>query len=223
MNEAREETTKEAIEESEDTEKASLLAWASKFPTATLHEAGGRIGALPSAIKPLSPAFKVCGWALPVQSPPLDNLWLHRAIYEATPGAVLVVHTSNYYEAGYWGEIMTQAAQTRHLGGLVIDGGVRDSARLIELGFPIFSRGVCIRGTSKNPQGEGWLNQPIQFNDVQVTPGDLVVGDADGVVVIPMGAVADVLAKAQTREEAEAKIIAQLLKGGSTLDIYQLP
>lgn len=206
----------------ENKPEAELLACASKFPTATLHEAGGQIGALPSTIKPLSPTFKICGWAFPVQSPPLDNLWLHRAIYEAAPGAILVVHTPDYYEAGYWGEIMTQAAKARQLGGLVIDAGVRDSARLIELGFPVFSRGVCIRGTGKNPQGEGWLNKPVQFNDVLVNPGDLVVGDVDGVVVIPQAEVEAVLAKSQAREEAEARIIEELLKGASTLEIYKL-
>ena len=191
--------------------------------TASLHEAAGRIGALPSAIKPLTSSFRICGPAFPVQSPPADNLWIHRAIYQAKPGDILVVHTGNHYEAGYWGEIMTQAAMARKLGGLVIDGGVRDSQRLIELGLPIFSRTVCIRGTGKDPDGAGSLGAPLTFGDVQVEHGDLVAGDADGVVIIPRARIEEVVAKARSRDEAEAGIIQRLIQGESTLGIYKLP
>ncbi len=106
---------------------------------------------MPSSIKPLTPSFRLFGPAFPVQSPPADNLWLHRAIYEAEPGEILIVQVGDHYKAGYWGEVMTTAALSRKLGGLVIDGGIRDSQRLVEVGFPVFSRTICIRGTAKDP------------------------------------------------------------------------
>lgn len=195
---------------------------ARQFSTVTLHESAGKIGALPSAIRPLSPSLRLYGWAFPVQSPSGDNLWLHRAISAAQPDDVLIVSTGGANEFGYWGEIMTHAARTRLLAGLVIDGGVRDSQRLVSLAFPIFSRGICMRGTSKNPSGEGSLCEPIHFGEVMVHYGDLVVGDADGVVVIPLEQVAEVLDKAQQREDAEAMVLERIAQGETTMDINYL-
>ena len=125
-------------------------AAARTLPAATLHEAGGKIGAMPSAIKPVAPAFRCCGPAVTVHSPGGDNLWLHRALYIAQPGDVLVVHVSGAYDHGYWGEIMTTMAKARGLAGLVIDGCVRDGVLLEQIGFPVFARGLCIRGTGKD-------------------------------------------------------------------------
>jgi 4-hydroxy-4-methyl-2-oxoglutarate aldolase len=119
---------------------AALVATAQALPTATLHEAGGKIGALPSAIKPVAASFRCCGSALTVHSPGGDNLWLHRALDIAQPGDVLVVHTSGVHEHGYWGEIMTTMAQVKKLAGLVIDGCVRDGVLLEQIGFPVFAR-----------------------------------------------------------------------------------
>jgi 4-hydroxy-4-methyl-2-oxoglutarate aldolase len=201
----------------------TLVEQVQNLSAASLHEASGRQGALPAAIKPLGPAYRLCGWAFPVMSPPGDNLWLHRAIYEAAAGDVLVVHTGGFTEAGYWGEIMTHAALERKLAGLVIDGGVRDSRRLIELAFPVFSRGTCIQGTSKDPLGKGSLRTPVQFGNVMVRHGDLVVGDADGVVVIPREIVLAVVEKAHARDAAEAVILERLSRGETTLAIYNLP
>lgn len=198
------------------------LAEEGEIGVASLYEAAGKIGALPSAIKPLTPGFRLFGPAFPVQSPPADNLWLHRAIYEAEPDEILIVHVGNHYEAGYWGEVMTTAALTRKLGGLVIDGGVRDSQRLIELGFPVFSRTICIRGTAKDPEGEGSLGEPVRFGDVVVHRGDLVLGDADGVVVIPAGLAQEAVKKARDRETLEAAMMERLRNGETTLDILKL-
>lgn len=101
---------------------AELAASARQFGTASLHEAAGKIGALPRAIKPMAPGFRVCGPAFTVHGPGNDNLWLHRAIVAAHPGDVLVAFVSGAYDAGYWGEIMSTAATAVDLGGLVIDG-----------------------------------------------------------------------------------------------------
>lgn len=200
-----------------------FVADAARFGTATLHEASGQRGALPSPIKPVAPAFRVCGPAVTVLSPPADNLWLHRAIYVAGPGDVVIADLAGHYEAGYWGEIMSQAAIVRGLGGVVLDGCARDGELLNQLGFPVFARGLCIRGTAKDLNAVGAINTPVRVGQVVVFPGDLVVGDSDGVVVIPRDEVADVLAKAAARETKEESIIAALQAGERTLDLYGWP
>jgi 4-hydroxy-4-methyl-2-oxoglutarate aldolase len=199
---------------------SDVIAAARTLPAATLHEAGGRIGALPSAIRPMAPAFSVCGPALTVQSAPGDNLWLHRALDIARPGDVLVVHTSGAHEHGYWGEIMTTMARARRLGGLVIDGCVRDGALLERIGFPVFARGLCIRGTGKDYGAVGWIGAPVLIGDVAVQAGDLVVGDGDGVVAVPRARAAEVVDKARRREADEAAILERLAAGESTMAVY---
>lgn len=193
---------------------------ASTVPSATLHEAGGRIGVMPREIRPLSTAFRVCGPAVTVHSPGGDNLWLHRALYVARPGDVLVVHCSGVHDFGYWGEIMSAAAKARRLAGLVIDACVRDGAMLEAAGFPVFARGLCIRGTGKDFGATGWINHPLLFGDLCVDAGDLVVGDGDGVVVLPRARAATIVAAAQAREAKEAEIVRRIEAGDRTLEIY---
>lgn len=197
-----------------------VAAAARELPTATLHEAGGKIGALPSAIKPVGRAMRACGPALTVHSPPGDNLWLHRALAVARPGDVLVVHASGAFEHGYWGEIMSTMAQARGLAGLVIDGCVRDGALLEQIGFPVFSRGLCIRGTGKDYGAIGWIGAPLLIGDVAVHAGDLVAADGDGVCVLPRGRAAEVVERSRRREAEEAAILQRLRAGESTLQVY---
>ncbi len=199
---------------------AALVEQARTLPAATLHEAGGRIGVMPSAIKPVAPSFRICGPAVTVHSPPGDNLWIHRALYVAQPGDVLVVHVSGGHDYGYWGEIMSTAARVRGLGGLVIDGCVRDGAVLESFGFPVFARGLCIRGTGKDFGARGWVNAPTLFDDLIVHPGDLIVGDTDGVVAIPREKAAGVVAAAVEREAKEASVLERLQAGERTLEVY---
>lgn len=199
---------------------AELISQARSLDTATLHEAGGRIGVMPSAIKPVGAGMRVCGPAVTVHSPGGDNLWLHRAIYVARPGDVLVVHVSDAHDFGYWGEIMSCAARVRGLAGLVIDGCVRDGAVLPEFGLPVFARGLCIRGTGKDYGARGWINHPTLFGDLVVRPGDLIVGDTDGVVAIPLARAAEVVAAAQQRQAKEAAILERLRQGERTLEVY---
>jgi 4-hydroxy-4-methyl-2-oxoglutarate aldolase len=200
-----------------------LVAAARGLSTATIHEAAGRTGALPSAIKPLSPAMTLFGRAFPIRSPAGDNLFLHHGIYAAKPGDVLVVDCSAAAEYGYWGEGMARAAQHAGIAGLVMSGGVRDSRQLVEMGFPTFAANICIVGTGKDPAGDGAFGQPISFGDVPVRQGDLVVGDADGVVVIEASRAAGVIAESRRRDEAELVYFNRLAAGATTLEIYQLP
>jgi 4-hydroxy-4-methyl-2-oxoglutarate aldolase len=191
--------------------------------TATAHEAAGKIGALPSAIKPIHPSMRLCGRAFPVKVPPGDNLFLHHAIYQAQPGEVLVVDTGGTPEFGYWGEVMALAAQIRDIAGLVISGGVRDSSRMIDMGFPVFAMTTCIRGTGKDPFGAGALMQPIRIGGTEVRHGDIVLGDNDGVMIMPLERAANIIAEARRRDAAEEQIFQRLHAGETTLQIYGLP
>lgn len=200
--------------------ETSVVEAARRLPAATLHEAGGKIGALPWAIKPVAPRFRICGTAVTVHSPGADNLWLHRALVLAQPGDVLVVYTNGVYEHGYWGEVMTTAAKVRGLAGLVIDGGVRDADLLEEIGFPVFARGLSIRGTGKDYGAIGWINEPVMIGNVTISAGDLIVGDRDGVVAIPRSRAADVVEKAARREADESAICKRIEAGETTMQIY---
>ncbi|RQH06405.1 4-carboxy-4-hydroxy-2-oxoadipate aldolase/oxaloacetate decarboxylase [Paraburkholderia dinghuensis] len=199
---------------------ARVIEAARRLPAASLHEAGGKIGALPMALKPVAQNFRICGSAFTVHSPGGDNLWLHRAIDLAQPGDVLVVYASGVYEHGYWGEIMTTAAKVKGLNGLVIDGCVRDADLLEQIGFPVFSRGLSIRGTGKDYGAIGWLNAPVMIGNVVVSPGDLIVGDRDGIVAVPRARAADVVEKAAKRETDEAAICKRIEAGETTMQIY---
>lgn len=188
------------------------------FSAATLHEALGKIGNLPSAIKPIAPGMKVCGPAYTVQTMPRDNKIIHRAYASAYPGDVLVVHCSDYYEAGYWGDLMSLGAKTQGIGGLVIDACVRDADDIEAMGFPVFSRGLCIRGTSSIEGGT--LNEPISIGGILIYPGDIIVGDRDGVVVVPKDRIAEAIEKATAREAREAAVREQLRQGKTSIQIY---
>jgi len=124
---------------------------------------------------------------------------------------------------GYWGEIMSEAARAQHLGGLVLEGGSRDTELLAVIGFPVFSLGRCIRGTVKDKASPvGALGVSVTIGDVVVSPGDLVVGDRDGVVVIPAADAATAIDAGGARVAKEADIVARLRTGERTLDLYDL-
>lgn len=185
---------------------------------ATVYEAQGATGALASLIKPVSPDMKICGTAYTVQMRPGDNLWAHKAIYEAEPGDVLVISTDGYTEAGFWGEVMSKAAMARGIAGMITDGSVRDGRDIVGMGFPVFSAGLCMKGTAKcNP---GTLDIPLNFEGVIIQPGDIILGDMDGVVVIPADKAEDSLQKALARKEKEEDFIKRLEQGESTWDLY---
>ena len=187
---------------------------------ATVYEAAGRIGSVDPAIKPLGSGVRILGPALTVQCFPQDNLMLHKALQLAQPGDILVATTDGYPHAGYFGDLMATSAMARQVGGLAIDGCVRDSAEILEMGFPIFSRGTCIRGTvKKNP---GTINHPVLFGEVIVHPGDLVLGDDDGMVIIPQAKIEEVLEASQRRVEKEIEKAAALRTGKTSMELNKL-
>ena len=197
------------------------LERARRLGAATLHEAFDRRGDLPAAIRPLFRA-RVAGPALTVSTQPGNNLLIHRALAAARPGDVLVVALTEADEAGhdfgYWGDILTTAAIERGVAGLVIDGCLRDVEAIEALGFPVFGRGTAIRGTAKAAVGA--VGMPVRIGHVEIAAGDLVVGDADGVVAIPVAFARGVLVQAEAREAKERGIVEQLKAGRSTMDIY---
>ena len=188
--------------------------------TATVHEASGRKGAVDCAIKPIARGVRLCGPAFTVQCHPGDNLMLHKAIERAQPGDILVASVGGYYEAGYWGGLMATSGMAKQLGGLAIDGCIRDSAEIIKVGFPIFCRGFCIRGTTKTVLG--LINHTILFGDILVYPGDLILGDDDGIVVVDRAECESVLEKSIKRIEAEKMKAAKLKAGISSVELNQL-
>jgi 4-hydroxy-4-methyl-2-oxoglutarate aldolase len=189
-----------------------------ELSSATVHEASGGKGALSSRIKPISPEMKLCGPAVTVKLRPGDNLMLHKAIYVAQKGDVIVADADGYSEGGAWGEIMAVAAHQRGLGGFVFNGGVRDAQAMTDLGFPVFSVALCIKGTGKVCLGS--INHPLNLDNVRIEPGDLILGDRDGLVVVRREEAEAVLQKSLAREEKEKGIKERLRRGESTLDIY---
>ncbi len=189
-----------------------------RLSSATVNEASGGKGALSHRIKPISPWMKVCGPAITVKVRPCDNLILHKAIYVAQKGDVIIADADGYLEAGAWGEIMAVAAHVRGIEGFVFNGMVRDSEEISELGFPIFSCGLSIKGTEKISLG--LINHPINIDNVTIHPGDLVLGDRDGIVIVKREEAEEVLKKSLEREEKERLIKERLKAGESTLKIY---
>jgi 4-hydroxy-4-methyl-2-oxoglutarate aldolase len=188
--------------------------------TATIHEAQGQKGAIDGALRPIDPSLRLAGPAVTVDCRPSDNLAIHYALTKAKPGDVLVVDAKAFIEAGPWGDLLTLAAQKLGIVGLVIDGSVRDANTIIEMGFPTFSRGLSIKGTNKNQPGK--VNVPVHIGGVMVNPGDIVVGDRDGLVVVERGAVDDVIRLSRAREDKENGIRAGLEAGKSTVELLGL-
>jgi 4-hydroxy-4-methyl-2-oxoglutarate aldolase len=183
----------------------------SDLAAASIHEASGRKGYVDCAIKPISRGIKICGPALTVQCAPGDNIMLHKALERAQPGDIIVASVGDGYEYGYFGNLMATSAIARGLGGLCIDGCIRDGTEIIASGFPVFARGFCIRGTNKGTLG--LVNYPIVFGGLTIFPGDLIVGDDDGLVVVKQADCADVLEKTKARVENE-KVKEKTLRSG---------
>jgi 4-hydroxy-4-methyl-2-oxoglutarate aldolase len=187
---------------------------------ATVYEAQGAKGAIDSGIKPIDKASRLVGPALTVDTRPADNLMLHYALLKARPGDVLVVDAKGFVEAGPWGDVLTAAAMKRGIAGLVIHGAVRDANAIESMGFPVFCRGLSIKGTGKVHPGK--VNVPVCIGDVVIRPGDIIVGDRDGVVVVSPDEVSTVLESARAREAKEEAFRLAIEQGASTAELLGL-
>jgi 4-hydroxy-4-methyl-2-oxoglutarate aldolase len=185
---------------------------------ATLGESGA--DAMSPRVRAAWPGARLAAPAFTVQCPPGDNLAIHVGVVTAPAGSALVVQVDGIPERGYWGEVLTTAAEARGLAGIVIDAGVRDVDALRRHGFPVFSSCIALRGAVKETGGE--VAGPVRVGDVAVRAGDWVVGDADGVVAIASGTLDDVLAAGRARAEKEEGMFARLRDGATTIQLLGL-
>ncbi|HIW47646.1 MAG TPA: 4-carboxy-4-hydroxy-2-oxoadipate aldolase/oxaloacetate decarboxylase [Candidatus Yaniella excrementigallinarum] len=197
---------------------AAEVAALNQYGTATIHEAMGRVGLMRPYMRPVYDGAKLCGPAVTVLLQPGDNWMLHVAAEQLQDGDVVVAGCITESDAGFFGELLATSFRARGGTGLVIDGGVRDTAELQEMDFPVFARAIHARGTVKETLGS--VNIPVNCANATVNPGDVVVGDADGVVVVPRERVSQVVEASRIREEKEATVRARLQAGELGLDVY---
>jgi 4-hydroxy-4-methyl-2-oxoglutarate aldolase len=191
-----------------------------QLSTSVLSDAMRHTQCMHSVIRPLVPGSAICGQAYTVRCYPGDNLMCHYAVSQASEGDVLVVDGGGNTEVALWGSLLSLSAAQRNLGGTIIDGAVRDIEELRQIGYAIYARNVTPRSGFKAHAGE--VNLPVSCGGVVVCDGDMVVADADGVVVIPFANVQDVANKAAEIAKKEFDVVARIQQGATTYETLGL-
>jgi 4-hydroxy-4-methyl-2-oxoglutarate aldolase len=190
------------------------------FGSATVHEALGRIGYAGARIRPIQQDSAISGSAITVLAAPGDNLMVHVAIEQALPGDVIVVVPTADSAYGFIGDLMATQMQTRGVRAYITTGGVRDTAELREMGFPVWTAYVSARGTVKEVAGS--VNVPVVLDDAEVHPGDIVVADDDGVTIVPLARAAEALEASQARVARETANREKYRAGEISMDVNSL-
>lgn len=199
---------------------SAAVAELGRYGVATIHEAQDRTGLMAPYMRPIWTGAHISGTAVTVSVPPCDNWMIHIAVEQCQPGDIMVIAPTSFSDAGYFGDLLGASLKAHGVIGVVLDGGCRDVAQLKAAGFPVWSKAISAQGTVKETLGD--VNVPIVCGGQIVSPGDVIIADDDGVVVVPRDNAADIAAKSAAREVREDQVRLRYEAGELGIDMNNM-